>query len=111
MRARTHFAETEYPTIGPLQFVARIVDFLFGLLYVLLLVRFVLEFANAASNTGFFEFIRRVTAPFVAPFQAIVGTTTLDGSHRIVWSLVIAVAAYMILHAVIRAVFRLVARA
>jgi uncharacterized protein YggT (Ycf19 family) len=110
MRTQTHFTEAEYHPIRPVQAVARTVDFLFGLLYALLLIRLFLEFVNAASNTGFFAFISKVTAPFFAPFQGLVGTTAFDG-HPIVWSLVIAIAAYMILHAVLRGVLRLVARA
>jgi uncharacterized protein YggT (Ycf19 family) len=112
MRTHTHFTDTdtEYHPIRPVQIVARVVDFVFNLLYALLLIRFVLEFLNAASNTGFFEFIRRTTAPFFGPFQGIVGTTSFAG-HPIVWSLVIAIAAYMVVHAVIRAVLRIVANA
>jgi uncharacterized protein YggT (Ycf19 family) len=111
MRTQTELIETPYHPGGPIYALARIVDFLFGLLYTLLLVRLVLEFVNATRNSGFFEFIRTVTDPFFAPFRGIVGTTSLDGSHRIVWPIVIAIVAYMIGHAVIRGLLRLIARA
>jgi hypothetical protein len=111
MRTRTHFAEGEYHSLGPLEIVTRIVDFLFGLLYVALFVRLILVFVNAAGNAGFFEFIRGVTAPFFAPFQGIVAATTLYGGHRLEWSLVIAIVAYMLLHALIHAIIRIAARA
>jgi uncharacterized protein YggT (Ycf19 family) len=110
MRAQMHVTEAEYRHIGPVYAVVRVIDFLFGLLYTLLLIRLVLEFVNAAGSAGFFEFIRKVTAPFFAPFQGLVRTTAFDG-HPVVWSLVFAIAAYMVLHAVIRALLRLVARA
>lgn len=111
MRTQTEFIETEYHPGGPIHVLARIVDFLFGLLYTLLVVRLILELVNAARSSGFFEFIRTVTDPFFAPFRGLVGSTSLDGSHRIVWPIVIAIVAYMIAHAVIRGLLRLLARA
>jgi uncharacterized protein YggT (Ycf19 family) len=82
--------------------LARIIDFLFGLLYTLLFVRLVLELINASRTAGFFEFILGLTEPFFAPFRGIVGNTALDRSHQIVWPIVIAMAAYAIAHAMIR---------
>jgi uncharacterized protein YggT (Ycf19 family) len=111
MRTQTELIETEYHPLGPVHVLARIVDFLFGVLYALLLVRFVLEFMNAARDSGFFEFIRGLTDPFFAPFRGIVESTSLDGGHRIVWAIVIAIVAYMIAHAIIRSLLRLIARA
>ncbi len=111
MRAQAELIQPEYPRHEPVHFVARIVDFLFGVLYTLLLVRFVLELINASRSSGFFEFIRVVSDPFFAPFRGIVGNTSLDGSHWIVWPLVIAIVAYMIVHAILRGVLGLIARA
>ena|ERR1017187_10501068 len=111
MRAQAELIQPEYPRREPVRFVARVVDFLFGVLYTLLLVRFVLEFINASRNSGFFAFIRAVTDPFFVPFRGIVGSTSLDGSHWIAWPLVIAIAAYMIVHAIIRGLLGLIARA
>jgi uncharacterized protein YggT (Ycf19 family) len=74
-------------------------------------VRLILEFVNAARNSGFFEFIRTVTDPFFAPFRGIVDSTSLGGSHRIVWPIVIAIVAYMIGHVMIRGLLRFFARA
>ena len=51
-----------------------------------------------------------LTSPFYAPFQGIVPSDTLVGSHPIVWPIVIAIVAYMILHAGIRRLLRLVDR-
>jgi YggT family protein len=91
--------------------VAQVIDYLFGILYALLAVRLVLGLINARRGAGFVEFIVGVTRPFYAPFQGIVATDTLDGSHPIVWPLVVAIAAYALLHAGIRGLLRLVDRA
>jgi hypothetical protein len=89
--------------------VARLIDYLFGILYALLAVRFVLEVLRARRDVGFVEFIRSLTNFFYAPFSGIVPTDTVDGV-RVVWPLVIAVIAYGLLHAVVRGLLRLLAR-
>ncbi len=90
--------------------IADVLDYVFGVLYALLLVRFVLELLDARPTAGFVHFIRAVTDPFYAPFKGIVATSSMQGVH-IVWSLVVAIFAYVLLHAAIRGLVRLVARA
>ncbi len=89
--------------------VARVIDWLFGALYAFLVVRFVLEFFSARTGTGFFQFIRRVTDVFYAPFQGLFATTNIEGGH-FVWPLLVAIIAYMMLHAGIRGLLFLAAR-
>jgi uncharacterized protein YggT (Ycf19 family) len=89
---------------------SQVLDYLFGLLYALLAIRLVLELIRARRSTGFVELIVTLTSPFYAPFQGIVPSDTLDGSHPIVWPIVIAMVAYMILHLGIRRLLRLVDR-
>jgi uncharacterized protein YggT (Ycf19 family) len=89
--------------------ITRIVDYLFGILYALLLVRLVLEFLSARRDTGFFEMVRSVTDPFYAPFKYIVASSSVEGAP-VVWPLVIAVLGYMLLHAGVHGLLRLVAR-
>ena len=89
---------------------ARVLDYLFGLLYALLAIRLVLELIGARRGTGFVQLIGVLTNPFYAPFKGIVATDTLDGSHPIAWPIVIAIVAYMLLHAGIRGLFRLMDR-
>ncbi|MFI5296823.1 MAG: YggT family protein [Polyangiales bacterium] len=79
------------------------------LLYVLLSVRLVLVFFKARASTGFFEFITPLTAPFYAPFDHIVATNSVDGAP-VAWPLVVAILAYVLLHACLRGLLRLVAR-
>jgi YggT family protein len=90
--------------------VAQVFDFLFGLLYALLGIRLILDLIEARRTTGFYELIASVTGPFYAPFRGIVRTDSLDGVHPIVWPLVVAIVAYVLLHAAIRALLRLLAR-
>jgi hypothetical protein len=89
--------------------VARVIDYLFGVLYALLLVRLALEFFGARSGAGFFQIIRGLTDVFYAPFKGIFATTTVETGH-LVWPLVVAVLGYMVLHAGIRGLLRLLAR-
>jgi uncharacterized protein YggT (Ycf19 family) len=88
----------------------RILDYLFGLLYSLLAIRLVLELIGARRSAGFVQLIGAVTSPFYAPFRGIVANDTLDGTHPIVWPLVIAIVAYVLLHAGIRGLLRLAER-
>jgi YGGT family protein len=87
--------------------IGRIVDYLFGVLYALLVVRFALEFFGARSGAGFFQLIRELTDVFYAPFKGIFATTTIDTGH-FVWPLIVAVLGYMVLHACIRGLLRLI---
>jgi hypothetical protein len=89
--------------------VARVIDYAFGVLYALLLVRLALEFFGARKGTGFVELIGRLTDFFYAPFKGILPIGATPGAH-IVWPLVVAILAYMLLHAGIRGLLRLVAR-
>jgi hypothetical protein len=87
----------------------RIVDYLFGVLYVALLVRLALEFFGA-HESGFVAFVRGVTRVFYDPFRGMFATTTVDGQHFLVWPLIVALLAYMVLHAVVRALLRTMMR-
>ncbi len=53
---------------------------LFGLIEVLLAIRFVLRLLGANAQAGFAQLIYGVTAPLVAPFQGLFGTVQSEGS-------------------------------
>jgi uncharacterized protein YggT (Ycf19 family) len=89
--------------------ISRIVDYLFALLYGILGVRLVLDFFQARQGTGFYELIRKISDPFYSPFKNIVPINTLEGGHPVVWPLIVAIVAYMVLHAAIRGLLRLAA--
>ena len=60
--------------------VTRIIWAVLGLLEILLGLRFVLKLIAANPNSGFATFIYGITAPFLAPFKALVGTPTSGGT-------------------------------
>jgi uncharacterized protein YggT (Ycf19 family) len=89
--------------------LARVVDYLFGVLLALLLVRLLLEFLGALRTSGFFAAVSCVTDPFYAPFKHIVPSSFIEGAP-VVWPLVIAMIGYALLHVGIRGLLRLIAR-
>jgi uncharacterized protein YggT (Ycf19 family) len=91
-------------------FVARALDFLFGVLYSLLVIRLVLDFVQARKGSGFYQLITGLSDPFYSPFRDIVRTSMFDATHPIVWSLLVAMVAYGLLHGVLRALLRLASR-
>jgi uncharacterized protein YggT (Ycf19 family) len=90
--------------------VARILDLLFSVLYSLLAVRMVLDFLVARKESGFYQFIRTLSDPFYGPFKDIVHSGMFDATHPIVWSLAVAIVAYMLVHGVLRGLLRLASR-
>ena len=88
----------------------RVLDYLFGVLYALFGIRLVLELLGARRGAGFVQFIDAVTNPFYAPFRGILPSETVDGSHPIVWPLVVALVAYVLLQAAIHGLLRLALR-
>jgi len=109
----TTYVDRRYSVSRRQDFLVRtvqVLDFLFGLLYSLLAIRLVLELIRARKSAGFVEFIASLTDFFYAPFRGIVPSDTIDGSHPIVWPIVIAIVAYMLLHAVIRRLLSLAVR-
>ena len=76
--------------------VSQFVWFLFWLLQVLLLFRFFLRLIGANAGAGFTDFIYAVTAPLVAPFDAVIrSTATQVGVFE--WATFLAMFAYWFL--------------
>jgi uncharacterized protein YggT (Ycf19 family) len=89
--------------------IGRVLDLFFSALYTLLIVRMVLDFLLARKESGFYQFIRALSDPFYGPFKDIVRTSTFDG-NPVVWSLAVAILAYMLAHGVLRGLLRLATR-
>ena len=85
--------------------IARILDLIFAFIYMVLTVRFLLEFFQARRGTGFYELITSASTPFFAPFRDIVASGTF-ATHPVVWSLIVAMLGYGLLHGVFRALLR-----
>jgi uncharacterized protein YggT (Ycf19 family) len=83
----------------------QVVSFLFGLLYLLLGIRFLLVYFEARP-VPFVEAIDRWSSVFYAPFRGILPDGHDAAGHPLAWSIVIAFVAYGILHAIIVALLR-----
>jgi hypothetical protein len=88
--------------------IARVFDLAFTCIYAVLGARFLLELIHARRGSGFYELVTKVSGPFYSPFKDIVSSSTVGGSYWVVWSLVVAMLAYALLHGVIRALLRVV---
>src|SRR5215217_8164972 len=76
--------------------LSQVIDYLFFLLYALLVLRFLLMLIDARSSAGFVKFIVRASNPFFAPFKNIV--TSTDAATTVMLSIGVAFAAYVVLH-------------
>ena len=88
--------------------VSQFIDYAFFLIYALLAIRFALSLISANSSAGFSRFIVRVSDPFYAPFKGIVSSPKSD-AHPVLWSVLVALVAYVVLHFVINRLLRLIA--
>lgn len=87
---------------------SQFLDYGFYVLYSLLGIRLVLALIAAKSSAGFVQFIRAVTDPFLLPFRGIVPSPTTEGGFTLALPIVIAMVVYLILHAAINGLLRLV---
>ena len=89
--------------------LSQVIDFIFYVIYGLLLIRLVLALLAARSTAGFVQFIRTVTDPLYAPFRGIVPSPTAEGGFTLALPIIIALIVYALLHAGINALLRLFA--
>jgi len=74
----------------------QIVYFVFGIINVLLLLRFIFLALGASEASPFVNFIYGLSHPFVLPFQGIFGEPSFDGSV-LEWASLVGIAIYMLL--------------
>jgi hypothetical protein len=67
--------------------------FVFGVVELLILVRFFLLLVGANTQTGFVQWIHDMSGIFMAPFNAILGVQTIDGA-TFEWSALVAIVVY-----------------
>jgi len=89
--------------------VLQFIDYLFWLLYSLLVIRLLLVFFHASTSAGFVQFIDRVTNPFYTPFRGIVASQEIEGGYTLAIPILVALAVYALLHLAINKLVRLVA--
>ena len=76
--------------------LVRLVWLVFGLIEVLIAIRFVLKLLDANAKAGFVQLIYGASALFMAPFNAIFPTERFSGS-RLEWSALVAIAVYALI--------------
>lgn len=71
------------------------VNYILGIIEALLLLRFLFKLAGANSGAGIVKFIYQLTDILMAPFRFIFPTTSA-GEVRLEWSVLVAMAIYML---------------
>jgi len=85
--------------------ISRVVMFVFGVVELLLLVRFFLLLVGANTQTGFVQWIHDLSGIFMAPFNAILGVQTINGAV-FEWSALVAIVVYAVIAWLIIALIR-----
>jgi hypothetical protein len=76
--------------------LGRLVWFVFGVIEVLIAIRFVLRLLGANSRAGFVQLVYGVSGFFMAPFNSIFGTQRVSGAV-FEWSALVAIAIYALI--------------
>jgi len=84
-----------------------VVNFIVGLVEILLAFRFILRMLGANPNSGFTQFIYALSAPLMAPFAGIFPTAVAEGSV-VEWSILVAMAVYALISYIVLQVVSLV---
>lgn len=82
---------------SPLDIIKNIISFIFGILLVLLGIRFVLSILGANQSNGFANFIYNTTQPFTAPFRGLFNTQTVFGTARFEYEVLVGMVVYALL--------------
>ncbi len=88
--------------------VSQIVDYVFFVIYGLLVVRLLLEFFAAKESAGFVKFIKSATGLLYAPFQGIMPSPSKDG-FTLALPIIVAIVVYMLIHFAINGLLRIFA--
>jgi uncharacterized protein YggT (Ycf19 family) len=89
---------------------SQVVNYLFGVVYVLLAMRFALALMAARSGAAFARFVLTVTDPLYEPFRAIIASEDLGTGHRVVLPIVVAIIVYLLVHLGVHMLLRGVAQ-
>lgn len=103
--ARTRVVSGYHESIG--SWLSRIVMFVFGVIELLILVRFVLVLFAANTQSTFVQWVNQTSGIFMAPFSTIFGTQAINGA-TVDWSALVAIAVYALAAWLIVALIRAV---
>ena|SRR5687768_576582 len=87
--------------------ISQVIDYLFFLVYGLLVIRLLLALFAANSSNGFVQFIRTITDPIYAPFKNIVASPTTPEGYTLAFPIIVALVVYILLHAAISGLLRM----
>jgi uncharacterized protein YggT (Ycf19 family) len=87
--------------------VSQVVDYIFFLIYGLLVIRLLLALMAARSEAGFVQFVRTISDPFYAPFRGIVASPSTPEGYTLALPIVIALVVYILLHMAINGLLRM----
>ncbi len=88
--------------------VSQIIDYIFFVIYGLLVVRLLLELFAARESAGFVKFIKSATGLLYAPFQGIMPSLSKDG-FTLALPIIVALVVYMLIHFAINGLLRIFA--
>jgi uncharacterized protein YggT (Ycf19 family) len=89
------------------QRVAQVVDYIFFVMYGVIIIRFLLTLIAANETAGFVRFVRALTQPLYGPFEGIVETPMVAGL-TIDFPAIIALLIYMLGHIAVLGLLRLI---
>lgn len=89
--------------------VSQVIDYVFYVVYGLLVIRLVLALMAARPSAGFVQFIYSITNPLYAPFKGIVPSPSAEGGFTLALPIVIALIVYMLIHLGINGLLRIFA--
>lgn len=75
----------------------RVVWFVFGLIEVLIAIRFVLELLGANAKAGFVQFVYAASGIFMTPFVAIFSSPRVASGSIVEWSALLAIVVYALI--------------
>jgi uncharacterized protein YggT (Ycf19 family) len=87
--------------------VSQVVDYIFFIIYGLLVIRLLLALMAARSEAGFVQFIRSISDPFYAPFRGIVASPTTAEGYTLALPIIVALVVYILLHMAINGLLRI----
>ncbi len=88
--------------------VSQVIDYVFFVIYGLLVVRLLLELFAAKESAGFVKFIKSATGLLYAPFQGIMPSPSKDG-FTLALPIIVAIVVYMLIHFAINGLLRIFA--
>jgi uncharacterized protein YggT (Ycf19 family) len=88
---------------------SQILDYVFYLIYGVFGLAIVLEAIGARESAGFTRFVDALVSPLAAPFRNILSDPVAGGS-RFMFSFVVALVVYVLLHMAINGLLRIMAQ-